>query len=136
MPMQRHWDNPEKTIVVCEYIGHWTWDEVRVMRDEAKLEYDELPPDHRVYIIHDWSRSEGVPADTLSQAAKLVRETNPLIAGHVFIGISPLLISLFQVFRRFYVSNSAMRFMFAHNLEDAREKIQQAARSQPAVTQK
>jgi hypothetical protein len=109
--------NDEKTIMLAEYIGAWTWDEFFPARDAANAQFDEL--DHDVTIIHDWSQQKGLPANALSNSRRLLEKQHPHTGQHIFVGVNPLFLSIFGVFVKIYKPATRFPMIFALNVEEA-----------------
>lgn len=109
----------EKRVLLSHYIGAWTIEELTPIIAWAYTEFDALTHPYQISVIHDFGGQTIPPANLLTTGRELVQRQHPRIGLHVIIGITPLVISLWQVFVRYYIPKTRLRIEFAMNLEHA-----------------
>src|SRR5262245_15552793 len=120
MPVSVEWYNDDETIIYMAMVGKWTWDEAY----RAQKEGDALleAANHNVGAIIDFARSSGIPLSAMSNARSMTQKQNPKVKATVFLGASPLFMSLWNVFNRVYPKFSKSHpFFIADTPEKARE---------------
>lgn len=127
MSVTVEWDNQDKTIIRMCMIDHWTWDEAY----EAQKEGDMLLASvgNPCCAIIDFRRSKGIPLSAMSNARSMSQKQNSQVKMTVFLGVSPLFLSLWSVFSKVY-SIFVLRhpFAFAKTLEECHTILNQRMR--------
>jgi len=125
MPVTNVWDNEEKTIIRMEVIGHWTWGEMYQGAEEGYAMLESV--DHMVHAIIDFSQSASIPGNALTHGRNLMRQQHHRLDITVFVGVSPMFLSLWRVFTHVHaVLMKEQDFTFAQSLDEARAFLAQA----------
>jgi hypothetical protein len=130
MPVQAVWDNEEHTTIRYVIEGDWTWDEMNAAVATSNAWLDEL--DRKVDFIHDMSRGTGVPSGAITQLRRYMGKEHPNTGRSVVIAAKKslansvaqgILDTVQKIYRRDW------GFMFADSLEEARQRLAEAART-------
>ncbi|MFN8560218.1 MAG: hypothetical protein U0703_00940 [Anaerolineae bacterium] len=99
MPVLISWDDDAKTTLRYQYEGKWTWDEVDTATDEVVALMRVTT--HSVSIIHDMTRSPGLPSGALTgrTAARDLPENWDI---SVVVGSGVITEALLNIFTRVY----------------------------------
>ena len=129
MPVRVYWDDDpsfgEKRVLRIDYIGAWTWEELYSTRGWATDEFDRLPHPYSVIVLHNWTQQTHLPLNIFVKGREIILARHPRTGLHILMGVNPTFIALWQVFVRFYMPKSPLRFEFALNMKDARTIIEQ-----------
>ncbi len=122
MPVQMQWDNEQKTVFRAEYIGDWRWEELYEQLDAANHQMDLV--DHPVDIIHDWSKTKGLPTGAFVHARNLIPRMHPHTALQVHVAANSPFLTLWRVFSGVYGRLAAQKkVVFVETLAEARAVI-------------
>ncbi len=97
MPINVRWLDDTKTIIVLEYVGAWTWDELfkaRTTAAERRGSWDAPLPS-----IQDLTRGQFLPKDIFSNAHR-VTATMPENSFIVLVGANALARAVLETLRR------------------------------------
>jgi hypothetical protein len=115
------WVDEEHTIARYEFIGRWTWDEMKVAIQEMYAMMDSVP--HQVDIIIDLSRSSSEPPrGMLAHLRAGTMEARNNWNSGVFVGVSPFVRVLLTTFRRLQ-PRLAKRYNVANTVAEAQTMI-------------
>jgi hypothetical protein len=119
MPIQVFWDNPQKTILRCDFGETWTLEEYHVAIDDMHGMVTSVP--HRVHIISDFSRSRTSPTGLLS-AGPHIESRKPINMGlNVIIGAKGFIKSMLNVAQRLHLTDT--RIELANSVEEGYQAI-------------
>ncbi len=117
------WEDEAHTIVRYDFEGKWTWEELYPVYNEAIAMETAAP--HRVDVILDMRRSQGVPSNALSHL-KNISDKQPANVGlSIFVTESRFLVSLYNVGCKFYQKISYY-FQVVPTIEAAHAMIDKA----------
>lgn len=101
------WDDSEQTILLMEYKGHWTVEELREIGTDAILMIRTVQ--HPVYVVSDFTESAGVPIGVLWQARDLNQLRPPNWEAGITITGDALARNLLDLFGHVYLGARRMR---------------------------
>ena len=116
----RSWDNEAKTIIRWDYVGKWAWVEASSAFDDTTRMMSEVQ--HPVSLIHDLSRSHGIPARALSHAQRFTSALPENWNISVIVDPSGFAASLLNIFTKLY-KKLGERYKVAPTLDIARQII-------------
>lgn len=100
MPITVDWDNEEKTIIRWQFLAKWTWDDyyaaLQVSRQISRQE------SYMLDIIVDMRDSKSLPSHLFTHAQNALQANEINVGTIVVIGVTPLLRSAFNTFKRLY----------------------------------
>ena len=113
------WGNEEKTIVLGELIGDWTWDDFYQLTKTQIALMDTV--DHRVHlIIFDQNERIKMPPGALSHLKRLINMAHPNEDRVVIVNIPAVAKALLDILRKIYgVRELVEQYIFVPSLEDA-----------------
>lgn len=111
------WQDADQRVVHIVYKGQWTNEEFRVAAYEAMALVRTV--NHPVYVIDDFSASDGLPLGVFWQASNSAQFRPPNWAGGIAITRDLLLRSLIDIFSRVYLGKHERRVFVANDLEEA-----------------
>lgn len=120
MPVLISWDDDAKTTLRYVYDGKWTWDEVDTATDEVVALMRVTT--HSVSIIHDMTRSPGLPSGALTQAHRFTRDLPDNWDISVVVGSGTFTEALLNIFTRVY-KKLGEHYKTASSLDEARAVI-------------
>ncbi len=121
MPVNVLWDDENtKTIIRCDYVGKWTWDDVFVAMEEVNRLIANAP--HPVSIIHNLIDSVGIPGRAITQARKFTEMLPQNWDLSVVVGSGLFAELLVNVFGKLY-RKLGQHYRTAPNLDKARALI-------------
>src|SRR5689334_22363637 len=101
MSVAIHWYDTEKTILVIEFAGKWTWEEFYVRQDEINLVLDDVEYDVDVITRSmDADATNFVPVNSLTHMPIVVRRAHPRVRMAVLVTRSGLWLTMDTVLRR------------------------------------
>src|SRR5579871_219313 len=109
------WDNPQKTALRYQYVGHWTWPENEIATRRGYELSQEATG--KVDVIADFSQSGVLPDNLMSGFQRTLR--GPQIEFNVCVIVSKtgLLVRLLDVYRRLN-RNVGSKLMAASTVEE------------------
>lgn len=122
MPVRVVWDDDAQTIIRWDYEGKWTWVEVSTAFETVVRLMRSV--DHTVCIIHDLSRSAGLPGAALTNARRFTAALPENWDISVVVGAGTFIESVLSVFSKVYQKLGA-RYRTARSLDEARALIAQ-----------
>ena len=102
MPITVSWFDEKHTIILCTFIGHWTWQEYSLYEKNI-WDYIENA-EYRIDLLADWTQSAGFPLGLMDIIHRIGETMHPPRDDIWVINISksPLLKILDGAFRRLY----------------------------------
>src|SRR5689334_485647 len=70
MPFVARWYNDEKTVIYGEVTGKLTIEDMYCMTEIYTAMFNSV--DHKVHVLQDWRRCEGLPPNVLTHARNLL----------------------------------------------------------------
>ncbi len=122
MPVLISWDDDDRTTIRYDYDGKWTWEEVYTANDEVTALMHEV--EHPVSIIHDLTRSAGLPSGALTHAHRFTAGLPENWDISVVVGSGTFTEALLNIFSRVY-KTLGEHYKTAATLEEARAIIVQ-----------
>ncbi len=122
MSIQVFWDNEEKTILRYALRDKWNLDDVNIAITEGNALAESV--DHKVHGIVDLQDSDFVPKNLVTHFRGSRTQIHSNAGMFVLVGGSPILQTVFNVYRRIYPSNDE-NFAFASTIEEAHAIITQ-----------
>ncbi|NWF69552.1 MAG: hypothetical protein HXY40_10740 [Chloroflexi bacterium] len=125
MAVTIRWDNPQKTIMIYELIGKWTWEEFYAAFESARAMIEALP--HIVDFICCVEAAPGplyLPPNTLLHIRGVYANSLPNAGITVVVGGDDLARSIFNILTRIS-PQIAQRFKLAASIEQAHLLLQQ-----------
>jgi hypothetical protein len=117
-----YWDNPEKTILVYQFEGEWTWDDFYTVFEQVKAAIAPLP--HVVnFICHYPTSYLYIPPNILSQIRRIHQDTPANIGVTVVVGGSTAAATIYNIIKRIYPA-IAERYFLVGTMEQARALLQ------------
>lgn len=118
MPVEARWLDDERQIVIYEFVGQWSIEELRVTfaAERAMIASAARP----IAYISDFARSTRIPLDIVIKTGEFIPQMDPSIPSYVVYA---------DTTARF-MTEAVLRFCpqllirFADNLEDARKQIE------------
>jgi hypothetical protein len=125
MPVTIQWDNEEKSIVRMQYVGRWTWEELYAATTQSHTMLDEV--DHKVDFIHDWLKSNAIPANAIVHSKNLIEKRHPNVGIVVLVWTNPVIKAMWTAFSSKVYANLTKRYTFwlTSSIEEARDKLTQ-----------
>jgi hypothetical protein len=124
MTVTIEWDNDQKTVLLYQFRGAWTWEELRRAVDEGYARLDAVG--YVVDAILDFSESDNFPPNPLAHAREYTSTQHPLAGVTIFVGANALFRSLWAMFNRVYgliLRQKEEVFLFADDLDEARDLL-------------
>lgn len=126
MSIELYWDDDEQTVMLCEFNGRWTWDELHAMLLKVKRVSQER---QQVFgAILDVRNGMQIPGgnllsrQTLDNFQKLMRLGSDGKGPVVVLGMGGMVKSVFDAIRR-VDARSMQDVYFASDEDEARDKI-------------
>jgi hypothetical protein len=122
MAINVYWQDDTWTILRCDVIGEWTWEDYDIMVDRASAMIREVG--HEVNLISDVSSSAQMPKGNALQHLRRVKTILPpnvklmITVGQFSLYTSTILNAFLKVYAR-----DSLRFMMAKTVEDAQNMI-------------
>lgn len=123
MPIELSWDDTDKTLLLVESSGSWTWEEYHdALNRIAEMIRGE---NHRVDMI-TFSRADSVrPSGSAMPHYQQALRILPANTGiHVIVNTSAIARSIVSIFLRLNRNRTSGMVVLAGSLEDARKVIQ------------
>ena len=122
MPITVTWDDAEKTVLLLDFTGKWTWTDYDAARTTVYTTLD--PVKHRVAMIVDFHDSQYVPHDILMHARHALDTSHPALDTYVLVGANTFLRHIYQLLERaFPLLTARHAVLFAGTREDARAQL-------------
>jgi hypothetical protein len=122
MSVSSYWDNPEKTIMVYEFDGEWTWEEFYSVFEQVKKVIHPLP--HVVNFICRYPTSYlYIPPNILSQIRRIYQDVPNNIGVTAVVGGSTAAMTVYDIIKRIYPV-IAEHFILVGTMEQARTLLQ------------
>lgn len=122
MPVRVYWDNPEKTIIVREMSGEWTWEDYGRAIGQVNEYLNQVH--YTVDIIVDCRESNSLPSGALGNLSSS-NKTYPQNIGQQVIVATSYFIQLFAQMLQQYMPDKKHLFAFVNNMEDAYKLIEE-----------
>ncbi len=123
MPVQATWDNPEKTIILLNFEGNWTWEETY----QAVAERNQLinAVENKVDIIVNFGGAGfKVPPNALTHTRNIISQSHNRIVRNVVVGFKPMHIALWKVIEKVYESmGKSQQYFLVGSLDEARAML-------------
>jgi len=123
MSVAVRWDSPEKTIVIYDIEGRWTWEEFYPAYNEAIAM--ELSVTHRVDVIVDLHNAHLLPDNVLTHIKSISDKQPPNIGITVIVTKNRFIHTMYQIGIKFY-SKINYYFRVAATVDEAYSMIQSA----------
>ncbi len=136
MAVELYWDNDEQTIMLCEFAGKWTWEELFSTLSTVKQITDKV--DYEIAAIVDVRSGMNFPggslfsAEGMEQAKRLMQMGNEGTGPIVIVGANSMIRTIYNTvagMNRRSISN----ITFADSLKEARQHLHQRMVSQSAA---
>lgn len=128
MGIQIYWATPNKTLLIYEVQGPWTWGELQQALQQAHRLLDEV--DSPTPIIADFRQSSFMPDRALWRGTRISKERHANTGLTIYIGASRFMTVLFDTFKR--VNPELVRLaQFVDTLEEAYALLEQASIDPP-----
>jgi hypothetical protein len=128
------WDNEEKTVILIELKGEWTWEDFKASSQRLLEMLDERQT--VIDIITRVHENSHVPASMVTHFPSIVRMNllrNPYLGSFVVVGASPLTVTMLGMFNRVYGQRISKTYT-AQSVEEARATIDALRRARTAST--
>jgi hypothetical protein len=120
MPVSIVWDDAAQTTIRWDYVGKWTWDDVEGAYHETRALMESVA--HPVCLIHDLTRSSGLPGGVLTQAYHYTMRLPENWDISVVVVSGMFLEALLSTFTKLY-NKLGERYRGAPTLDEARALI-------------
>lgn len=100
MTVTAAWDNLDKTILLYEFEGHWTWDELHNAVNQARELLDQV--EHQVDVIVDLEKSRPIPSNAVVQFRRLSNIQTDRMRLRVVVGGNGMATALMNIFNMVY----------------------------------
>src|SRR5215510_13590412 len=120
MGVQVSWDNPEKTVLLYELEGRWTWDEFHAAVADAFAMTASVP--HTVDTISHFHRGTPLPANAMFHFRRVMLAAPPNRGINVIVGGSSLVRTMASLFSKAH-RLLGRRLLVCATLEEARETL-------------
>jgi hypothetical protein len=119
MTVTTQWFDDEHTIILTEFIGNWTFEELWTVYNNALGMVKSV--DHKVDCIVDMSRSSpALPSGSLIQLKRIADYQHPQTGITVYVKANKLMKAITKVFWLFYRSSAEKYpFEFARSVAEA-----------------
>lgn len=121
MQTRVYWDNSDKTIIVREMSGDWTWEDYGKAIGQVHTLLGEVS--HTVDIIVDCRESNGLPTGALRNLSS-ANKSYPQNIGQQVIVASSYFIELFAKMLQQYMPDKKHLFAYVHTMDDAHKHIE------------
>lgn len=116
------WDDEDKTIARMDFIGEWTWEEVRQAVTQMRAMMGEVT--YNFNFIIDVSEGIGAPSPFLSQLRNVMQNSNPYMGITVLMGLNDAILIFWKIFVQVYGRLIRRdRYAYAKTAEEARTII-------------
>ena len=136
MGVELYWDNDEQTVMLCEFAGKWTWEELFSTLGTVKKITDKA--DYEIAAIVDVRSGMNFPggsllsAEGMEQAKRLLKMGNEGTGPIVIVGANSVIRTVYNTvagMNRRAISN----ITFADSVKEARQHLHQRALSHSAA---
>lgn len=118
MPVEARWLDDERQIVIYEFVGQWSIEELRVtFAAERAMIAESLRP---IAYINDYSLSTRIPLDVVLRAREFIPMMDTAIPTYI-VHADTIVRFMAEAVLRFCPQ---LLIRFADNLEDARKQIE------------
>jgi len=102
MPIKVSWFDDKKSVILCEFEGHWTWQEYSEI--ELAVWNAIVPMDYQVDLLLDWTQSGSFPLGLMDIIHRTGEKTIPKRDDSQIINVSEstILKVMYGGFRRMY----------------------------------
>lgn len=122
MPISVSWDDEEKTVILLDFSGQWTWTDYDGARVATNATLDTVA--HPVAMIVDFHQSQYVPHDILMHARHALDSAHPNLDTFVLVGANTFFQHIYQLLQHaFPLLTARHRVLFASTREDARARL-------------
>jgi hypothetical protein len=129
MPVEYHWYDSEKTMVVNNMIGKWSWEEWYKSNQKVAIEIAEQS--HGVYYIGNFLKSDTLPSGSpLSYAASMFKVFPNNWMGTIVVSDNRLIETLVRIFAKAFPALSQSKLHTAHSIEEALELVAKLKRTE------
>ncbi|MFN8528728.1 MAG: hypothetical protein U0670_08970 [Anaerolineae bacterium] len=103
MGIELYWDNEERTVMLCEVRGSWTWDDLFATLDKIKKVTDRS--EQTIGAILDLTDGVTIPGGSifnptaLGHAKKMLQMSGGQTGPLVIVGASPMIKTVFNTFK-------------------------------------
>lgn len=127
MAIELYWDNDERTVMLCEIRGNWTWEQMYDTLGKIKKVTEKAPA--VVAAIIDISDGASVPGGSFLTPAAFDHAKNMLKMGEsgtgpmVIVGASPVIKTAYKMFTGMAQGKALSKIAFADNVTQARAHL-------------
>jgi hypothetical protein len=128
MGIELFWDNDEQTVLLCEFDGKWTWDDMHRTVKTIKKITDET--DREIAAIVDVRQGVSAPGGSfftpqgLDNAKELLKSADKGTGPIVIVGVNPIFKSLYEAASKMNPRATA-NIHFADTMKQARQWLAQ-----------
>lgn len=120
MPVQLRWLDDEKRILIFDFIGRWTTQEMSAAAEEERRLCAEVGTP--LAYINDFTQSTRIPLDIVLHIGKFVNDMQPFIPTYM-MNCDTTVRFLIETALRFF---PGMPFYFASSVEEVKQRVQAA----------
>jgi hypothetical protein len=120
MPIEVNWFNEQKTAVLMNFEGQWTWEPFYAAIDEAFALFGTIS--HKAALIIDLSNSEGLPKNSIANIRNAQGMHHPQRECIIFVGMSTFMRMIGNLAMRLSRGRKGNAYMVA-TLDDAIQYI-------------
>lgn len=118
MPVQLRWLDDEKRILIFDFIGRWTTQEMIAAAEEERRLCIEIGTP--LAYINDFSQSTRIPLDIVLHIGKFVNDMQPFIPTYM-MNCDTSVRFLLETALRFF---PGMPFYFVSSVEEVKQRVQ------------
>src|SRR5262245_53175291 len=123
MPVQATWDNSEKTVILLNFEGNWTWEETYEAVEQRNRLVETVANDVDL-IVNFGEAGLRVPPNAITHTRKIMSYPNDQIGRVAIVGFKSIHITLWNVVRKIYSTlGKNDQFILVASLDEAREVL-------------
>lgn len=100
MAIHISWGSDDKTIVLFEYEGKWTWKECHDAFEQAYALLDTV--DHEVNAVHDFTNGPSLPDNALLHAQSIISSQPENLGAIVLVNVNYTAEMMWKIFSRIH----------------------------------
>ena len=124
MPVEIRWADEDRSALVIEPSGDWSWETFYESNAEGFRMLDAEGGSRKIHTILDWSHTLNWPQNTLVHGRNLLTRIHPRQGAFVFTGMNGVLTGLFRMFQQ--LNATALKnvtVLTAKTVDEALEKL-------------
>ncbi|MBE2272313.1 MAG: hypothetical protein IAE80_29025, partial [Anaerolinea sp.] len=127
MAIELYWDNDERTVMLCEVRGDWTWEQMYDMFTKIKKVTEKSPV--TIAAILDISAGISIPGGSFFTPAAFDHAKNMLKMGEngtgplVIVGANALIKGVYKTFTGMAQGSALNNISFADTADEARARL-------------